>query len=84
MDVMSAGLAAESESILDREAIDWADSIFVMERVQKRKIQDKFRNELGSKRVVCLDIPDRYRFMDKELIQILESKMQRWLPDSAR
>jgi len=29
--------------------------------------------------VVCLDIPDRYDFMDPELIEQLERKMARYI-----
>jgi predicted protein tyrosine phosphatase len=33
-----------------------------------------FGRYLKGKRIVCLDIPDRYGFMDPELVVVLEKK----------
>ena len=38
---------------------------------------------LKGKRVICLDIPDDYEFMDPVLVQILESRVGRFLPAKA-
>jgi predicted protein tyrosine phosphatase len=35
---------------------------------------------LKGKRVICLDIPDDYEFMDPVLIRMLESRAGRFLP----
>ena len=35
---------------------------------------------LGAKRLVCLDIPDEYEFMDPGLVRLLEHRMARYLP----
>jgi predicted protein tyrosine phosphatase len=59
--------------------LEWADLIFVMERAHRSKLSARFRAHLGGKRVVCLDIPDNYEFMDPALIQLLESKVPRHL-----
>ncbi len=66
------------------ELVEWADFIFVMERTHRNKIQKKYRKVLGSTRIVCLDIPDEYDFLDKSLIRLLNGKMRRWLPIAAR
>jgi predicted protein tyrosine phosphatase len=65
---------------LSSEQVEWADIIFVMERIHRTKLSRKFRPSLKGKRIICLDIPDDYEFMDPVLIQMLESRAGRFLP----
>lgn len=81
IEVASAGTNHDAENPLSRELLEWADVIFVMERIHRSKIQQRFRKVLGGKRIVCLDIPDDYRFMDPALISLLQSRMARHLPN---
>ena len=53
--------------------LGWADVIFVMEKRHLNRLQQKFREEIAGKRVVCLYIPDDYEYMDEELIDRLET-----------
>lgn len=55
--------------------IGWADRIFAMERKHVRRLQAKFSDSLRDKPLVCLDIPDDFRFMDEELIELLKSRV---------
>lgn len=55
--------------------IGWADRIFVMERKHVRRLQAKFSDRLRDKPPICLDIPDDFRFMDEELIELLKSRV---------
>lgn len=80
IEVSSAGTNNDAENPLSAELIDWADSIFVMERAHRVKLQKRFRRALHGKRIVCLDIPDDYEFMDPDLIRLLEARMSRYLP----
>lgn len=64
----SAGLSPDAEVELSLDQVEWADIIFVMERRHKAKLTQRFGRHLGDKRVVCLDIPDKYGFMDAELV----------------
>ncbi len=50
-----------------------------MEKAQRSKLARAFRKHLKDKRVVCLDIPDDYAFMDPELVRLLESRAGRFL-----
>jgi predicted protein tyrosine phosphatase len=75
----SAGLNQGADNPLTPEAIDWADLIFVMERAHKTKLSKAFKPYLGAKRVVCLDIPDNYKFMDPALIKLLRTKVTGFL-----
>lgn len=79
VEVDSAGLAPDAITIVSDEQIAWAEIIFVMERTHRSKLTKKFGSRLKGKRVVCLDIPDRYSFMQPELIAVLEQRVARFL-----
>jgi predicted protein tyrosine phosphatase len=79
IETASAGLNNDAESPLTPELVEWADIIFVMEPAHRTKLSRQFGRHLGKARVVCLDIPDRYRFMDPALIRLLEAKVPRFL-----
>ena len=53
--------------------LGWADMVFVMERRHQDRLRTKYRQELAGKRLICLHIPDEYRYMDDALIQQLEA-----------
>ncbi len=76
----SAGLNHGADNLLTPELLEWADLIFVMERSHKSKLSANFKPYLRDKRVISLDIPDRYLFMDAELIRLLEKKVGPYLP----
>ncbi len=59
--------------------IGWADVIFAMEKKHVRRLTDKFRGELSGKRLICLDIPDDYRYMDEDLIEILKARVAEYI-----
>ncbi len=80
IEVASAGTNHDAEVPVTSELIEWADLIFVMERSHRTKLQKRFKSALKSKRLVCLDIPDNYEFMDPELIRILDLRLSRFLP----
>lgn len=75
----SAGLAHDADTPLEAEQVEWADVIFVMERRHKAKLAKTFGRQMKAKKIVCLDIPDRYGFMDPDLIALLEKKAGRFL-----
>jgi predicted protein tyrosine phosphatase len=75
----SAGLSHGAKTLLSSEQIEWADIIFVMEKTHRSKLARNFRRHLNDKRVICLDIPDDYEFMDPTLVRILETKAGRFL-----
>jgi predicted protein tyrosine phosphatase len=75
LEVDSAGVDRDAETPLGIEAIQWADIIFVMEKPHLRKLRTKFQPELHNKRIVCLDIPDNYEYMQPELVALLDKKV---------
>lgn len=80
LEVDSAGTNHDADNPLTAELVAWADLIFVMEKVHRSKLQRRFRAVLGGKRVICLNIPDEYEFMQPELVRLLEMKVSRHLP----
>ncbi len=80
IEVASAGTNSDADTPLSSELVEWADVIFVMEKIHRTKLQQRFRTGLKSKRVVCLDIPDKYGFMDPALVRPLETRVARHLP----
>lgn len=84
VETASAGLNPEAESPVTAEVLEWAEIIFVMEPAQRSKLSSRFQPYLRDKRVICLGIPDRYDFMEPELIRILQEKVPRHLPHASR
>jgi predicted protein tyrosine phosphatase len=75
----SAGLNNDAEVQLSPEQIKWADIIFVMEKTHRTKLNRQFRKHLNGKRVICLDVPDDYDYMQEELVTLLQAKVGRFL-----
>jgi predicted protein tyrosine phosphatase len=73
--VLSVGLNNDAVVPITSELVEWAETIFVMEKAQKNKLQKKFRKYINKQRVICLDIPDDYEYMQPELVEILEQKL---------
>jgi predicted protein tyrosine phosphatase len=80
LEVSSAGVNSDADEPLTGEMVAEADLIFVMEKTHRAKLTRRFKSQLKSVRVICLDIPDDYAFMDPELIRILEARVPRFLP----
>jgi predicted protein tyrosine phosphatase len=51
-----------------------------MEEAHREALSRKFRPHLGARRVVCLDIPDEYQYMDPVLVQMLRERVPGFLP----
>lgn len=51
----------------------------MMEKKHSSRLRDKFANKLTNKQLICLDIPDDYKFMDEELIEILKSRVSEYI-----
>ena len=75
IETSSAGTNNDAENPLSAEEIEWADIVFVMEKAHRSKVQARYRRALNGKRLICLDIPDDYAFMDPALIELLKAKV---------
>lgn len=69
----SAGTEDKARVKVTSGHIGWADLIFAMEKKHVRRLQERFRDSLEGKKIICLNIPDDYQFMNSELIEVLIS-----------
>ena len=77
--VRSAGTENNSRIKVTEGIIGWADMIFCMEKKHLRRIKDRYGSALAGKKVICLNIPDEYGFMDEKLIALLNSSVSKYL-----
>lgn len=70
-----AGLSNDADERLSVEQVNWATILFVMERRQQNRLSQMFGAELKGKRAICLNIPDKYSYMQPELIALLTPKL---------
>lgn len=78
IEVRSAGVSEKSAHQISGTDIAWADLVLVMEREYKTRIAERFRG-LALPRIESLDIPDDYGFMDEELVNLLQDRIEIFL-----
>lgn len=71
----SAGTEQSARIKVTEKLIIWADIVFVMEKKHKVRLQEKFKTVISSKKIIVLDIPDEYQYMDDELVQTLRDSL---------
>ena len=74
-EVRSAGLNNDAVVPTTPELIEWADYIFVMEKAHRNKLQKKFKKQINKQRVIYLNIPDEYEYMEDGLISLLRHRL---------
>ncbi len=72
LNARSAGITQSARKLINSADIHWSDIIFVMENKHKRYIHEHFRNQVKKKKLIVLDIPDDYQYMDEELVEWLK------------
>lgn len=77
--VKSAGTEPSARIKLNSKIIGWADIIFAMEKKHKQRMLENFPVETMRKKIVILDIPDEYKYMDQELIDEIQSKVDDYI-----
>ena len=79
IEVDSAGLNHDAEVPLSAEQLEWADLILVMEQAQRSRLNRNFGQFLSGKKVVVLNIPDDYDYMEEKLVSLLEKRCAKYL-----
>jgi predicted protein tyrosine phosphatase len=74
--VRSAGTSPNARHTVSSADIQWADIVVAMEEKHKSRIKAEFTRLLDHKPVHVLDIPDDYKFMDAELVELLEISVE--------
>jgi predicted protein tyrosine phosphatase len=75
IEVSSAGTSVEAECQVSADLLEWADRVFVMQQSQRRYLKAHFAPSLKDKKIVSLNIPDRYGYMQPELVTVLRAKV---------
>lgn len=75
----AAGLSNDADILLGVDQLDWATHVIVMEKSQTSKIRRSFKKHINDKKLICLDIPDKFDYMQAELIELLQERMNRVL-----
>jgi predicted protein tyrosine phosphatase len=71
--VRSRGISRSAVQTIRASDIVWADAILVMEVKHRQRILTDFPGESNFRPMHVLDIPDDYRFMDSELVELIRS-----------
>lgn len=79
IDAIGAGTNADAPTPVSGDLIEWADVVLVMETTHREKIARKYQRLLKGKKLAVLNIPDRYTYMQPELVELLERIVPRYL-----
>ncbi len=79
LEVRSAGIAPGARVPFTAELLQWAEIVFVMEELHRFHLERNFPEFARAKRVVCLNVPDIFYYMDPELVLILTEKLRPYL-----
>lgn len=71
LSVRSGGTSANARHPVSADDVAWAHVIFVMEEKHKSRLLAEYRRLLENKPIHVLDIPDEYKFMEPELVDLL-------------
>lgn len=72
LNIRSAGTSSSARIKANEKLVEWADIIFVMEKHHKQWLNQKYPSLTNGKKIVVLEIPDEYHYMDSELVHMLE------------
>lgn len=73
MAVRSAGTSPNARRPLGEADLRWADAVLVMEPKHRERILAAYPRLTEHACIHVLDIPDDYRFMDPELVEMFEA-----------
>ena len=76
LDVRSAGTSADALVRVNKRMLEWADVIFTMDEQQRADLERMFPSHPVLDRLICLDIPDDFTFLDPALIALLEERVK--------
>lgn len=68
----SAGTSKDSVHQINAQDIKWADKVVVMEDKHRQRVLSKFPRIMQFKKLDVLNIPDDFKFMDKNLIKLFK------------
>ena len=75
LSVRSGGTSPNARHPVSASDLSWAQVIFVMEEKHKSRLLAEYRRVIENKPIHVLDIPDEYKFMDPELVDLLQQSV---------
>ena len=72
----SAGTSLSARHRISHADIGWADVILVMENKHRDRIVEEYARLVEHTPIHVLDIPDDYKYMDPELMEVLEQTVE--------
>jgi predicted protein tyrosine phosphatase len=75
LDVRSAGTSPDALVRVNVNMLDWAEIIFVMDDEQRQWLEANFDAHAALAKIVCLEIPDVFTFLQPELVKLLEERV---------
>ena len=79
LDVRSAGTSEDALVRVNRRMLQWADVIFTMDGLQREALERMFPSHQSLDRLICLNIPDDFTFLDPTLVKLLEERVSEHL-----
>jgi predicted protein tyrosine phosphatase len=75
LEVRSAGTEEDAMVRVNGRMLEWAELIFTMDEKQRASLDRMFPSHPALDRLICLDIPDEFAFLDPALVKLLEEKV---------
>ena len=75
LEVRSAGTAEDAMVRVNERMLAWADLIFAMDEDQRAALRRQFPSHPALEKMICLDIPDDFTFLDPALVALLEQRV---------
>jgi predicted protein tyrosine phosphatase len=79
LDVRSAGTEEDALVRVNTRMIEWADVILAMDQQQVEALRRMFPSHPALDRVVSLDIPDEFLFLQPQLVELLNQRVSKQL-----
>jgi len=84
LEVRAAGTSADALVCVNARMLEWSEVIFTMDADQERELARLFPEHPSLEKIVCLDIQDRYEFLDPELVALLRERTAPHLPRNSQ
>lgn len=75
LDVRSAGTSDDALVRVTARMLEWADLVLTMDESQAAALGAMFPEHPAVARIVCLQIPDDFTFLQPELVALLEARV---------
>ena len=75
VEALSAGTAPDADARVSLDLVEWADVVVAFQARHRHRLAAEFGGALRETRVVVLDLPDEFAFMDPALVRVLRERL---------